>query len=153
MLHWRLSGTRHAAAFDGGYGLRYDGRWNVAGHPITYCATSPALCVLEKLVHIEDPALMPDLVMVTYEAPDAVGAATVERDELPADWRRQESATQRRGDAWRRSLSTPLLRVPSAIVPVPRSPDVNVLINHEHANAATIKIIASEPFTLDPRLF
>jgi RES domain-containing protein len=153
MLLWRLSAKRHAAAFDGCYGLRYDGQWNVAGHPITYCATSPALCVLEKLVHIEDPALMPDLVMVTYEAPDTIGATLVELDELPADWRRQERATQQRGDAWRRSLSTPLLRVPSAIVPLRRSPDVNVLINHEHADASTIKTVASEPFTLDPRLF
>jgi RES domain-containing protein len=153
MLLWRLSGKRHAAAFDGGYGLRFDGRWNVAGHPITYCATSPALCVLEKLVHIDDPALMPDLVMVTYAAPDAMGAASIELDELPANWRRQESATQQRGEAWRGSLSTPLLRVPSAIVALRGSPDLNVLINHEHADASEIKIVASEPFTLDARLF
>ncbi len=153
MLLWRLSGTRHAAAFDGGYGLLFDGRWNVAGHAITYCATSPALCVLEKLVHIEDPTLLPSLVMVTYEASDAIGVASVELDDLPVDWRRQEGATQQRGDDWRRSLATPLLRVPSAIVPLRRSPDTNVLINHDHLDAAEIKIVASEPFTLDPRLF
>jgi RES domain-containing protein len=153
MLLWRLSGTRHAAAFDGGYGLLFDGRWNSAGHAITYCATSPALCVLEKLVHIEDPTLLPELVMVTYEAPDAIGATSIELDDLPADWRRQEGATQQRGDAWRRSLATALLRVPSAIVPLRRSPDMNVLINHDHVEAAEIKIVASEPFVFDPRLF
>lgn len=153
MRLWRLSLTRHAAAFDGGYGLRFDGRWNIAGHPITYCATSPALCALEKLVHIEDPALTPELAMVTYEAPDAIGVASIELDELPADWRRQEGLTQQRGEDWRRSLATPLLRVPSAIVPVRGSPDANVLINHAHADAATIAIVASEPFALDPRLF
>ena len=112
MLLWRLSGKRHAAAFDGGYGLRFDGRWNVAGHPITYCATSPALCVLEKLVHIEDPALMPDLVMVTYEAPDAIGAASVELDELPATGdarkaRRSSEATPGVDRCRRRSCGSP----------------------------------------------
>lgn len=153
MLLWRLSSTRHAATLDRGYGLLFDGRWNVAGHAITYCATSPALCVLEKLVHIEDPALMPELTMVTYDAPEAIGVTSIELDDLPDDWRRREGETQRRGDAWRRSLATPLLRVPSAIVPVRGSPERNVLINHDHASASEIRIVASESFTLDPRLF
>ncbi len=52
MLLWRLSGKHHAHAFDGWYGLFFDGRWNTMGHAVTYCATSPALCVLEKAVHI-----------------------------------------------------------------------------------------------------
>ena len=72
MLLWRLSGRQHAAVFDGGYGLLFDGRWNTAGHAVTYCATSPSLCLLEKLVHIEDPALLPDLIMVTYDVPDSL---------------------------------------------------------------------------------
>jgi RES domain-containing protein len=54
MLLWRLSGLRHASSFDGGYGLLFDGRWNTVGHAVTYCAISPSLCVLEKLVHVED---------------------------------------------------------------------------------------------------
>ena len=70
MLLWRLSGVAHARTFDGGYGLLFDGRWNTAGHAVTYCSTSPSLCVLEKLIHIEDPQLMPPLVMVRYDVPD-----------------------------------------------------------------------------------
>ena len=84
MLLWRLSGKHHARALDGGYGLNFDGRWNTVGHAVTYCATSPALCVLEKLVHIEDPALLPELVMVTYEVPDAVGIEDVLLKRAPA---------------------------------------------------------------------
>ncbi len=64
MLLWRLSGVQYASAFDGGYGLLFEGRWNTAGHAVTYCASSPSLCVLEKLVHIEDPDLLPALIMV-----------------------------------------------------------------------------------------
>ena len=64
MLLWRLSIARYARIFDGGYGLHNEGRWNSRGTRITYAATSPALCVLEKLVHIDDPALLPPLLMV-----------------------------------------------------------------------------------------
>jgi RES domain-containing protein len=153
MLLWRLSGTRYARALDGGYGLHFDGRWNTIGHPITYCATSPSLCVLEKLVHIEDPALLPPLTMVTYEMPDDAEIEIVSLDHLPEDWRLREGLTQQMGDAWHQGRSSSLLRVPSAIVPVASSPDLNVLINHAHPAVAAIKIVAADPFVLDPRLF
>jgi RES domain-containing protein len=153
MLLWRLSGVRHARAFDGGYGLLFDGRWSSIGHAVTYCATSPALCVLEKLVHVEDPTLLPELMMVRYQAPDDLGIEILELKALPDDWRRHEGWTQQRGNDWHRSLSTPLLRAPSAIVPLDGSPDTNMLINHNHPAAAEITIVAVEPFVLDPRLF
>ncbi|HEY9213312.1 MAG TPA: RES family NAD+ phosphorylase [Ancylobacter sp.] len=153
MLLWRLSGKQHAQALDGGYGLHFDGRWNTVGHAATYCATSPAFCVLEKLVHIEDPALLPELVMVTYELPDSIGIEDVLLSELPTDWRRLEAWSQQRGDNWHQARSTPLLRVPSAIVPVAGSPDLNILINNNHPDAANVRIVGHEDFSLDPRLF
>ncbi|NJL73296.1 MAG: RES family NAD+ phosphorylase [Candidatus Competibacteraceae bacterium] len=153
MLLWRLSGKPHAQALDGGYGLQFDGRWNTVGHAITYCATSPALCVLEKLVHVEDPALLPELVMVTYEIPASVEIADVLLKDLPTDWRRHEAWSQKRGDAWHEGRATLLLCVPSAIVPMAGSPDLNVLINHNHPAAADIRIVGQEAFSLDPRLF
>jgi RES domain-containing protein len=152
MQLWRLSGRQHAEAFDGGYGLLFDGRWNTIGHAITYCATSPAQCVLEKLVHVEDPALLPELVMVTYDVPDELAIETITVEVLPPDWRRQEGLTQRMGDGWHEAKASPLLKIPSAIVPLAASPDVNVLINHAHPSASEIRIAALEPFVLDPRL-
>lgn len=153
MLLWRLSGMQHAKAFDGGYGLLFDGRWNTVGHPVTYCSTSPALCLLEKLVHIEDPTLLPALMMVRYDAPDDLAADTLALRDLPVDWRQQEGWTQQRGDQWHGSLATLLLRVPSAIVPVDQSPDANILINHNHRAVGRISVVSVEPFILDPRLF
>ena len=153
MILWRLSGIQHAKSFDGGYGLLYDGRWNTAGHAVTYCATSPSLCVLEKLVHVEDPGLLPALVMVRYDVPDSLAMETIAVGDLPESWRRQESLTQQRGDQWHAALAAPLLRVPSAIVPLDGSPDMNVLINHRHPAAAEIRMVAAEAFVLDGRLF
>jgi RES domain-containing protein len=153
MILWRLSGISHARAFDGGYGLLFDGRWNTVGHAVTYAATSPSLCVLEKLVHIEDPVLMPDLVMVRYEVPDDLAVKCIALRDLPVDWRQQESLTQRLGDAWHGAIETPLLKVPSAIVPIADSPDMNVVINHLHPDSARIRLVAAEHLTLDVRLF
>jgi len=152
MLLWRLSGRQHAEAFDGGYGLLFDGRWNTVGHAVTYCATSPSLCVLEKLVHIEDPALLPELEMVTYLVPEDIGTVAIELSDLPNDWRQQEAWTQRKGDEWYSSRSSPLLMVPSAIVSLPGSPDINVMINHAHPAIAGITIHDMVPFIFDPRL-
>ncbi|MDO9443633.1 MAG: RES family NAD+ phosphorylase [Beijerinckiaceae bacterium] len=152
MRFWRLSIDRLADRFDGGYGLLHDGRWNLAGRPVTYAATSPALCVLEKLVHIEDPALMPRLAMVTFEAPDDLAVDELGLDDLPASWRRDETLTQRLGSEWLGAMSAAILRVPSAIVSFPGGPDFNLVINHMHRDAGAIRIASTEPFELDLRL-
>ena len=69
----RLSGADYAERFDGGFGLDHDGRWNERGRLVTYCATGPALCVLEKLVHVENANLLPDdTVLVRYHVPDDI---------------------------------------------------------------------------------
>ncbi len=153
MLLWRLSAKQNAESFNGGYGLLFDGRWNTVGHAVTYSATSPSLCVLEKLVHVEDPTLLPDLVMVTYDIPDTCGIDSIDLDGLPHDWPHREAWSQHKGDAWHRAKSNPLLKVPSAIVPLADSPDTNVLINHTHPAVGSITVHKLTPFTLDPRLF
>jgi RES domain-containing protein len=153
MLLWRLSAEQYANNFDGGYGLLFDGRWNSVGHAVTYCATSPSLCVLEKLVHVENSTLLPDLVMVSYGVPESTEFSSIALDQLPRDWRRQEGLTQRRGDAWHRSRASALLKVPSAIIALKDSPDVNVMINHNHPRVMDIVIRSTERFTLDHRLF
>ena len=152
MILWRLSGVAHAHAFDGGYGLHFDGRWNTIGHAVTYASNSPSLCVLEKLVHIEDPALLPELVMVRYDVPDDIAVDIIQLSDLPDDWRRNEAATQGLGDAWHEGGASPLLRVPSAIVPIAGCPDVNYLVNHRHPDAQRIRIANAAPFVLDTRL-
>ena len=151
MLIWRLSGKKHAKKFDGGYGLECDGRWNTKGRPITYCSTSPAVCLLEKLVHFENPDLIPPQEIVRYDVPDDLLVETLTLRDLPAGWRHQEDLTRQLGDKWLASLQGPLLRVPSAVVPVDQSPDANFLINHNHSAVSRITLI-SEPFIIDPRL-
>jgi hypothetical protein len=45
------------------------------------------------------------------------------------------------------------LKMPSAIVPFAGSPDINLLINHNHPTAAEITILGLQAFVFDPWLF
>ena len=149
----RISSERRARIFDGGYGLASNGRWNTRGRPVTYCATVPSLCALEKRVHVADAALLPPQVMVCYDVPDALAQRRIEISDLPPDWPAREVETQALGDAWLDGAEEALLIVPSVIVPLGAAPDRNVLVNHRAQGIDLIRIVDIRPFTLDPRLF
>lgn len=153
MRLWRLSSARRARDFDGGYGLHFSGRWNSAGRPVTYCASVPSLAALEKRVHVLDPANLPPLAMVEYEAPDDLPRRDIELAELAHDWVAREVDTQSLGDAWLDSVTGALLFVPSAIIALERAPERNVMINHLHPRVAEIRVASITDFSLDPRLF
>jgi RES domain-containing protein len=153
MRLWRLSSLRRARDFDGGYGLVNSGRWNTRGRAVTYCATVPSLSALEKRVHVTHPGLLPPQAMVEYELPDDLAVRTLSVGDLPGDWTVRETHTQRLGDRWLDAAAEIALLVPSAIVPLARAPERNVLINHRHPALVRIATVAVTPFTLDPRLF
>ena len=153
MRLWRLSSTRRARDFTGGYGLLHSGRWNTAGRPVTYCSTVPSLAALEKRVHVTDPGLLPPHSMVEYEAPDDLPQRTIDLNALASDWIHREIDTQILGDQWLDAKTNVLLIVPSVIMPLPNAPDRNVLINHRHPAAASISVVRVVSFELDPRLF
>ncbi len=153
MRLWRLSSARRARDFGGGYGLLNSGRWNTVGRAVTYCATVPSLAALEKRVHVTDPGLLPPLMMVEYRAPEDLPRQAIDISTLSTDWTVREVDTQRIGDHWLDAARETLLEVPSVILPLAGVDDRNVLINHRHARAKEIVIVAVTPLTLDPRLF
>lgn len=154
MILWRLSDAAFADALDGGYGQKNSGRWNSIGKLVTYASSSPALCILEKLAHIEDPDLVPDLVMVEYDVPDNLAVTDYgELGDLPwATWRHDQELTKKLGDKWYDEKLAPLLTVPSAIAFFKHTPDMNFVINNSHAGAAGIQISSKTPYSFDPRL-
>jgi RES domain-containing protein len=153
MLLWRSCNASLSHIFDGTGGVLFAGRWHSCGQPVTYSSTAPSLTLLERLVHVQDPDLLPPLAIVAYEMPDDLAIEEVAVDALPTDWREDMVLTRKRGDAWIGSLRTVLLRVPSAIVPLPDIPDRNVVINHRHPDIRHIGIAhIHQPFALDVRL-
>jgi RES domain-containing protein len=119
----------------------FGGRWNSRGLPVVYTASSAALAVLEIRVHLDlPPQLLPDdYVLLTID----LGQLPVEEmASLPTD-------PQAFGDAWLRERRTPVLQVPSLIVPE----SANLLLNPVHPLSAAATIVAKRPFTFDPRLW
>ncbi len=121
MRLWRLSSAAYAHRFDGGYGLDFAGRWNERGRLVTYCATGPALCVLEKLVHVGDTDLLPeDTMLIRYDVPDDLPVEESQLADMPEDWRADDRVTRSIGSAWLDRVSACLLRVPSCCRRSPR---------------------------------
>ena len=140
MLAWRLCREPYAD-LSGEGARRYGGRWNSVGRPLVYLASTAALALLEVRVHLDLPIdLLPDdYVLLTVDLMDLAVENLVSIPSAPAAF----------GDAWLRAERTPVLSVPSLIVP--ESP--NLLLNPKHEAAAAVRIVQQRRFVFDPRLF
>lgn len=70
--------------------------------------------------------------------------------DLPPDWNALPAppACARLGDEWFKRANTPVLRVPSAVVPL----ESNFLLNPRHPDFGRIQIGETLPFGFDERL-
>jgi RES domain-containing protein len=142
---WRLLKSRHAAsAFDGEGARLYGARWNSPGVRVAYAADSPALAVLEVLVHLQNPRILESYSIVRAEIPDELVASLSPAD-LPPDWADSPvpPSTQSIGDSWIRVGGSAVLRVPSTVVRAA----YNHLLNPDHPNYARIGVSSPEPLT------
>jgi RES domain-containing protein len=144
---WRLARRAHAA-LDGEGGRRFGGRWNSAGRRLLYTSSHLSLAALEALVHFDADEVPEDLQAFAIEIPDALATEQVTSDILPSGWGRQEFATHALGDEWLTAARTPVLVVPSAIIPE----ETNVLVNPAHPATHGVVVVARRRFVYDPRL-
>ncbi len=149
---FRLCKTKFMASAFSGEGARlHGGRWNSPGLAVVYTSSSLSLATLEVLVHLEDPEAFARLFSwVFLEFPeDAV--ERVDPARLADGWRADgaNSASRAVGDAWLRSMRTPVLAVPSVVTPG----EWNYLLNPAHWRFAEVRIGETRRFRPDPRLF
>ena len=149
MLVWRITRAAHQA-LDGEGARLNGGRWNSEGVAVVYASSTLSLAALEYLAHVDPEDVPGDLVAMGVEVPDDLPDERIRASDLPPDWNRvpDHPACVDRGDAWARAARTPLLRVPSAIVPEEES----VLLNPRHPDAARVGVDLTRPFAFDPRL-
>jgi len=147
---WRLVRDRHAAHVWSGDGARrYGGRWNEPGTAVVYLSEHLSLAALEVLVHL-DPSDAPDgWTSWSAEVPDA-DITWLDRSALPAGWRTEAvpGACAALGSAWATELRSPVLAVPSALVPQ----EHNLVLNPRHPDAARVVRGEAASFAFDPRL-
>lgn len=149
MQVWRLA-RRSYAALDGLGARKAGGRWNSPGIAAVYTASRLSLAVLELLVHVDPDTIPADLTAFEIEVPDDLAIEPLAIGKLPSDWRTRAHHPDCRaaGDEWLSSLRSPLLAVPSALIPA----ELNYLINPAHPKVARIRVVGSEPFSFDQRL-
>lgn len=134
MKLWRIAAdTRKYLADDlsGGGAAKHPGRWNDSGEPVVYAAPSISIAVLETAAHIDNAGLPLNRYLLELDVPDDVWDLREELDvaSLPATWSAIPAghASVRIGSARLASLRTPILLVPSVVVPEERAALINPL--------------------------
>ncbi len=141
-------------AFSGAGARLYGGRWNSAGTEVVYASAHRSLSILEVLVHMADDAVGIGAVVRPYLVyPISFDEAILEElsaSSMPADWALHPpvKATQQIGDDWVSRASSPVLSVPSVVVPEER----NYVLNPNHKRFDQVQIGSPVPCNIDPRL-
>lgn len=146
---WRLvSDARADDAFSGEGARLYGGRWNPPGLRATYLSASRSLAALEVLVHNAERAPSSRFLFFEVRFPENF-VQTISEHDLAADWRSYppRNCTVTLGGKWIKARSSPVLRVPSILIPE----ESNYLLNPEHPRAEEIDSGQPRPFTFDPR--
>ena len=141
MKIWRICKQKHQdTAFSGVGGLYTSGRWTPQGFKVVYTAESLALATWEVFVHTQSDRI--PLVAIRALLPDDSAIEEIKVSDLPDNWQEESaySVLQDIGEEWLKSLRTPILKVPSAIVPV----EYNYLLNPQHPE---LKYSLSPPIT------
>lgn len=151
MRVWKICRKLHARdTLKGRGGLYTSGRWHTKGRPVVYTSQSLALAALEILVHVDRAIVPGDLVQIEIEWPDDLEIMTTDVADLPKHWQSYPALPelQRHGEDWLSGEVTPVLQVPSSVIPE----ECNYLLNPQHPDACKAAIVSLRNFTYDPRL-
>jgi RES domain-containing protein len=148
---WRIVRVRHATtAFSGEGAAKNGGRWNSRGVRVVYVSGNKSLAALETLVHLNPP--IPFHYVIIRATFDDTMVKNVAVKALPPNWRKQPppSSTKAVGDEWVKKAGSPILALPSVIIPS----ETNYLLNPAHPNFKKISIGRPEVFVFvfDSRL-
>jgi RES domain-containing protein len=144
-----------AKAFSGQGAKDWGGRWNSGGVAVVYTAAHRSLSILEVLVHIKGGAgtgiaAIREPFYIYSISFDAALVEELSISSLPAGWNSEPptATSQSVGDAWVLATRSPVLAVPSVIVPEER----NYVLNPNQARFPEVQIASPVVCSFDPRL-
>jgi RES domain-containing protein len=149
MKIYRIIPQKFALDLSGMGAKLYGGRWNRVGVPLLYTSENLSLAVLENIVHIQNPAILPTFKAITIEIPDSFREYSV--NDFPENWVSQDGFEELRKltDDFIKSGEFLAMKVPSAIIEM----EYNFLINPQHSLFKDVSIIKQQDFSFDQRLF
>lgn len=133
----------------------FGSRWNLKGYPLLYATSSPALALLESLVHQPRATFgkLLKLFLFTLEIPGESTPETITTgaaDQLPDYWNNESyERTQWLLRDWLNNPRTLVAAVPSVVVPM----SYNCLIHPAHPGFEQIQVVKRETFPIEKRLW
>lgn len=149
---WRICRSKYEhSAFSGSGAEKTGGRWNYKGHSVVYASENLSLAALELFVHVSPEIIPADLISLRGTLPDSISIERIELADLPKNWREYPapSELQEIGTNWILGLTSLVLVVPSAILPL----ESNLLVNPAHPDIKELQLDTGQPFHFDPRMF
>jgi RES domain-containing protein len=148
---YRLSRAKYAAVLSGKGAAIKGARWNSVGVEMIYTAGNRSLAMAEVAVHFTLATLPSDYMMTAIFVPDDASLLKLNISDLPADWNMfpHPNSTQTIGDKFVADNTYCVLQIPSVVT----HGDYNFLINRKHPDFKRIKIISTEKFPFDKRIF
>lgn len=148
---FRLSREKFASTLSGKGAALKGARWNSIGIELIYCASNRSLAMAEVAVHFTLATLPGDYVMMTILIPDELLVKKLSPSDLPNEWNAfpHPASTQVIGDMFVSGNQYCILQVPSVVT----QGDYNILINPNHPDFSRIKIVKTEKFPFDKRIF
>jgi len=130
---------------------RKGARWNSPGIELIYTASNRSLAMAEIAVHFSLATMPSDFYIHTIHIPDDTTIKVIQVEDLPSRWNHfpHDAATQVFGDKFIRDNAHCLLKVPSVVT----KGDFDILINPFHVEFKYIRILSSEKFPFDTRIF
>ena len=150
MIVFRLSRTKYKNDLSGKGAEIAGGRWNSIGNALLYTSSNRALCTTEIAVHTPLGIVPIDYHLISIDVPDVV-VEKLDASTLPENWKSSphQEYTKTFGNDFVKRNESLILRVPSAIV----QGEYNYLINPNHNQFKEVKILKTELFKFDKRLF
>jgi RES domain-containing protein len=87
--------------------------------------------------------------LLRIEGPDSLSVELVAEESLPQNWETDVTSTQAFGDRWLIEKRSPLLQVPSVLVPE----TWNLLVNPQHEQVSLLQTTKTYHHRFDRRLF
>jgi len=149
---WRVIKKKHLSEALSGEGTRLGGgRWNHVGIPVVYASETLSLTVLALFIPFtrRDIIISKSLLAIPVLIPDTIKTIEVHVQDLTPGWDSSPppNFTRDIGTKWARTGASPVLRVPSAIIPE----EHNFVINVKHPDFINITVGDPRHFALDAR--
>lgn len=150
MIVYRLTKEKYKDELSGIGAQKHGGRWNNKGKQLIYTGESRALCTTEIAVHTPLGIVPSDYHLQIIKLPN-LKMLEIKPGELNQNWRNfpHETSTKLLGDELIDRNKFLTMKVPSAVI----QDEFNYLINPFHKSFPKVKLLKTEKFMFDKRLF